>query len=88
MKKRVMNFENGVWCMIAFLVVCMAISFYFEKAMSTNTASIIGGALSAIATIFVGLFAIWQNSRYEKMTDKANDIQVRPEFFVVFYSPW
>jgi hypothetical protein len=89
MKKleRHLNFKNGVLCAIAFMAVCIAISICFADKMRTNTASIIGGALSAIATVFLGLIAIWQNTRYKKMADEANDLQVRPEFFVVYRSP-
>jgi hypothetical protein len=86
MKKleRHLNFKNGVLCAIAFMVVCIVISICLADKMRTNTASIIGGALSAIATVFLGLIAIWQNTRYKKMADEANDLQVRPEFFVVY----
>jgi len=85
--KNHLNFKNWVLYTIVFILVCIAISIYIAEKIGTNTASIVGGALSAIATVFLGLIAFWQNTRYKEMADEANDVQVRPEFFVVYCSP-
>ena len=82
-----LDFKNGVLLVIALMIVFIGISICIAEKIGTNTASIIGGVLSAIATVFLGLIAIWQNTRYKKMADEANDIQIRPEFFVVYRSP-
>lgn len=69
------------------LVISIIEAGCFSELMSPNAASIVGGILSAVATLALGIIAIWQNMRYKEMADEANDVQVRPEFFVVYRSP-
>lgn len=85
--KKHINFENGVISIIVLMIVCIIFSICFSDRMGQSTSSIIGGVLSAIATVFLGLIAIWQNTRYKKMADETNDVHIRPEFFVVYCSP-
>lgn len=86
MKKREgsWDFNDAILLVIIVMIISIILSLSFASKMEDNMASIIGGILSAIATIFVGLIAIWQNKRYKKMADEANDVHVRPEFFNIY----
>lgn len=79
-----LDFNRGVLYAISFMAICILISICFAEKLEPNTASIVGGALSAIATVFLGLIAIWQNTRYKRLADETNDIRIRPEFFAVY----
>lgn len=42
---------------------------------------IVIGAVSAFATIALGVIAIWQNKRYKELSDEMNDRTVMPQFY-------
>jgi hypothetical protein len=83
-KKGTWDFDDAIMLVIIAMVISIILSLSFASEMKANMASIIGGILSAIATVFVGLIGIWQNKRYKKIADEANDVHVRPEFFNVY----
>ena len=55
--------------------------FCFVSCMNPNLATLISGIWSALATVTLGLIALWQNKRYKEYTDRYNDLQYMPEFY-------
>lgn len=49
--------------------------------MTPNLASLWGGVLSAVATVFLGIVAIWQNTEYKHQSDIAQDKLFKAQVF-------
>ncbi len=66
---------------IVIVFVVTVICCIIADELTPNRASIIGGALSAIATVFLGLIAFWQSKKYKELSDEFNDKIYMPELF-------
>ena len=68
-------------------VFCVALN----SIMSANLASIIGGALGALATCALGLLAFWQNRQYKRLADEKNEqlerMMLTPECILIKAQP-
>ena len=82
MKKKV-NTKGLVIIAIILLVLASIICLGFANKMSSNRASIMGGALSVAATTLLGMIAVWQNKRYKELADEkstqAENLMFTPE---------
>ena len=63
------------------IVLLLGLPFCFVCRMSSKVATLISGIWSALATVTLGLIALWQNKRYKEYTDRYNDLQYMPEFY-------
>lgn len=67
------------------LVIVTGISVFFAECMTPNTASVIGGALSAFATVVLGFISLKQNENYKRQGDKYNtqikNLYVKPDLY-------
>ena len=52
------------------------------KSWNPNLVSMVSGLWSAVATFVVGIIAYWQSKRYKELSDKLDDRQNAPEFYV------
>ena len=70
---------------ILVLVVGIVLAF-FAPCMNSNVVSMIGGLLSASATVLLGFVAFLQNKKYKQLSDAANkrteELMFTPEFHV------
>lgn len=65
-----------VIALLLLTILCIALNQF----MSSNFASVIGGALGALATCALGLLAFWQNKQYKRLADEKN-AQLEQVFF-------
>ena len=72
---------NKIIGAIIFLLVISFVCIVFANCMTANSASILGGVLSALATVFLGVIAFWQNKRYKELSDEMNDTMLMPEVY-------
>lgn len=72
-----------LWCLGIACVVFLAIkTIQYDISVNGNCATAISGLWSAAATLGIGLIAYWQNQRYKKLADEANDLAFKPEIFI------
>lgn len=81
MGKKIHN--NSSWkCIWILSLVALAIitivACLCAKYVQSNVATMISGALSALATVILGSIAIWQNVQYKKQSDDFHDMLMRP----------
>ena len=58
---------------LAFILLAVAgaiLSIMYDIANNNNAVTMLAGLWSAVATVFLGGIAIWQNKRYKEMSDK------------------
>lgn len=80
MKKRD-RFFLSVIIAISLLLIASALCIVLANRMSANTASIVGGVLSAVATALLGIIAFWQNKKYKELSDELNERAFLPELY-------
>ena len=78
MKKRTRSGAIGIMTILATMILCCV----FAKEMNPNFVSMLSGIISAMATIILGIIAMWQNKQYKEMSDKLDERQNAPEFVV------
>jgi hypothetical protein len=78
-----MKWTKWVISALAIFFLATVLCILFAVKMENNTASIVGGALSALATVLLGAIAFYQNSVYQKDTNKLYDMSFMPEFYRV-----
>lgn len=77
------HFNRIILIALAILVVGTVLCIFFAKNMEGNTASMIGGALSAFSTMILGVIAFYQNVLYKQDTDRIYDITLMSDFIWV-----
>lgn len=74
--------SNILWSMVIIcLIIITAVSLAYADCFSSEQASILGGALSVLATTILGVVAMWQNREYKKLSDEMTDRMLMPELF-------
>lgn len=64
------------------LVLLAILCCVFAHAWNPNFVSMLSGLWSGIATVALGAIAYWQNKRYKEMSDRLDERQNAPEFFI------
>ena len=64
------------------LVLLAILCCVFAHALNPNFVSMLSGLWSGIATVALGAIAYWQNKRYKEMSDRLDERQNAPEFFI------
>lgn len=75
---------RNFWITIAILIIFLLAVFCCIAApcWNANLVSMISGLWSAVATVVLGLIAVWQNKRYKQLSDKMEDAMNAPEFYI------
>lgn len=73
MKHRVIYFVLFAILIIGCLIACICNIVYsvkFTESQYTNVFTALGGWVSGISTIVLGIIAVWQNKQYKRQSDK------------------
>ncbi len=60
----------------------LVLPFCFVPCMNPNLATLISGIWSALATVTLGLIALWQNKKYKQLADQQNDLAFMPDLYI------
>lgn len=72
----------GAIILVALLAVCLSCAHNWNS----NFVSLLGGVLSALATVFLGSLTLYQMKQYKKFSDELHDRENAPEFFVTTFA--
>lgn len=72
----------GVIILVALLAICLSCAHKWNS----NVVSLLGGVLSAFATVFLGSLTLYQTKQYKKLSDELHDRENAPEFFVTTFA--
>ena len=76
-------FKMAVYILtLLFFVVNLSFSFVYDYAVNGDCVTMLSAFWSVLATVALGGIALWQNSRYKKLADEANDIMLMPEIYM------
>ena len=85
--------KNKDWTMIIIIIAVIALSIvttacvHRANCMTANTATMASGAISATATVILGVIAVWQNKRYKALSDKRKKeiekLTLTPECYLI-----
>lgn len=72
-----------LWCLGIICFIFLAIvTIQYDIQVNGNCSTALSGLWSAAATLGIGLIAFWQNKRYKKLADEANDLAFKPEIYI------